>query len=178
MSHESPLQALTGIAAELIPDAGIAESRAIGSNDPLLRRTYVRAVFALVEGLNFARLHLSTEPGYLPAAAVERAAIAVKIEKKALKANYEGSIPSSTRTSVAAFAAAHGVSNPLSPLAEGWHTFVDAVVVRNRITHPSSGADCRVSNADFELVQRAHHWYQDLEMQLLQSAKAHGEHGA
>jgi hypothetical protein len=48
---EMPLVLLSGIASELIPGAGIAESRAIGSTDPLLWRSYVREVLALVEGL-------------------------------------------------------------------------------------------------------------------------------
>lgn len=178
MSEESPLSVLAGIAAELIPDAGIAESRAIGSTDPLLRRSYVRAVFALVEGLNFARLRVSTESEHLPPAALRKADIAVRVEKRALKGSHEGSIPSSTRTAVAAFAAAHQIPNPLAPLPEGWQAFVDAVAVRNRITHPCSGADCRVSDADFKLVQMAHHWYQELQMQLLESARQHGKHGA
>ncbi len=178
MSDETPIVVMTGIGAELIPDAGIAESRAIGSTDDLRRRSYVRAVFALIEGLNYARLLVSTESSHLADTARQRADLAVRVEKRALKGTDDGGIPASTRTSFAAFAAAHDVPNPLTLSGDDWRAFVDAVAVRNRITHPRSGADCRISDEDFALVQRVHHWYQELEQRLLQTAVGPGKYGA
>jgi hypothetical protein len=178
VDEESPILVLVGIGAVLIPDAGIAESRAIGSTDALLRRSYVRAVFALIEGLNYARLLVSTDSQHLADPAREQAALAVRLEKRALNDSDDGRIPSSTRKSFAAFAAAHGVSNPLSPSGDDWQAFRDAVEVRDRITHPRSAAHCRVSDDDFALVQRVHHWYQNLDQRVLTEAREHAAHGA
>ena len=175
---ESPIHTLTGISAELIPDAGIAESRAIGFPDDLSRRSYVRAVFALIEGLNYARLRISTEAGHLSDDMLRAADVAVRLEKRALeglKGRDDSGISSSMRTSFAAFAAAHGIANPLSPSGEAWQDFMDAIEVRRRLTHPRSGQDCRISDEDFDLVRRVHHWYQDVDSLLFNAAVAKGE---
>ncbi|MGH2362309.1 MAG: hypothetical protein ACRDGM_17435 [bacterium] len=175
--EESPLLVLTGIASELIPDAGIAEVRAIGSSDPLLWRSYVRAVFALIEGLNYARLHVARQSPHLTAEARQRAHEAAQAEKKVAKADDAGGVTSPTRVSCAAHAAAHGVQNPLAPSGPDWDALLDAVAIRNRITHPKSGADCRVSEAEWQLVRRVHHWYQQLDTQLMDATHQSNQGG-
>ncbi len=83
MSDESPWLVLAGIAADLMPDVGIAGSRAIGSDDALLRRNYVRAVFALIEGLNYARRYVAEESTHPSTEARSKAREAAGSEKKA-----------------------------------------------------------------------------------------------
>ena len=168
---ESPIEILVGIGSELIPDAGIAEARATGSNDPLLWRSYVRAVFALIEGLNYARLHMAKEPVHVPAEAAERAREAARLEKKNAKADHAREVVVSTRVSFAAHAAAYQVQNPLTPSGSDWSEFLAAVAVRDRITHPKSKADCQVSDVDCALIRRVHHWYQQLDVRLMEASR-------
>jgi hypothetical protein len=168
---ETPLVLLAGIASELIPDAGIAESRAIGSTDPLLWRSYVRAVLALVEGLNYARAHVAKHSSHLTPEARLRARDAGKREEASAKAEEPSKIARCTRASFAAHAAAHQVPNPLTPFGPDWDAFREAVRIRNRITHPKCVADCRVSATDRELVRNVHHWYQELDMKLMDASR-------
>jgi len=171
VSEESPLLVLTGIAAELMPDVGIAGSRAIGSDDALLRRNYVRAVFALIEGLNYARRYVAEESTHLSAEARSRAREAVRSEKKRLKDQDGSGVSDGLQLSFAAFAAAEEVDNPLVDSGPEWNTFLEAVAVRNRITHPRSGADCRVSDSDLVLIHAALRWYQELDTKLMVAAR-------
>ena len=171
MHEESPLVVMAGIGGQLIPDAAIAESHVIGSADGLVRRSYVRAVFALVEGLNYARLYIAKESAHLLPDARAKADVAAQSEKRKAKEDDAGGVPSSTRVSFAAFAAAHGVENPLVATGSEWDAFLAAIAVRNRITHPLSSADCAVSDEDVALVRKAHHWYQDLDMRLLRNVE-------
>jgi len=160
-----------GVASELVPDAGIAESRAIGSQDSLVRRSYVRAVFALVEGLSYSIRYVAEGAPHLSPDARRRAREAARAEKKAAKDDDTGAFASAVRVAFAAFAAASGCRNPLVPSGTGWESFVSAIAVRHRITHPRSRSDCLISDEDFALVQRAHHWYQDVETALLQNVQ-------
>lgn len=43
----------------------------------------------------------------------------------------------------------------------GWQAFRDAIKIRNRITHPRSPADCRVSNEDLATVRSAQSWFHE-----------------
>jgi hypothetical protein len=168
---EAALVLLTGIASELIPDAGIAESSAIGTTNALLWRSYVRAVMALVEGLNYARSYVAEHSSHLTADARLRARDAAKREESAAEAEERSKVARCTRASFAAHAAAYQVPNPLTPSGPDWHAFREAVRVRNRITHPKSAADCRVSEADRDLVRSVHHWYQELDMKLMEASR-------
>jgi hypothetical protein len=170
-ADESPIVVYTGVAAELGPDAAIAESRAIGSQDPLLRRSYVRAVFAFVEGMSYSLRYLAEHAPHFSPDARRRAREAARAEKRFTKREGCGSLDSAVRVAFAAFAAAGGYANPLVASGEDWKAFCLALAIRHRITHPRSHVDCHVSADDFGVVQRAHHWYQGLEMALLQNVQ-------
>jgi hypothetical protein len=73
-------------------------------------------------------------------------------------------------------AAAHRVSSPLVPAGSEWQSFRRAIAVRNRVTHPKSGRDCEVSEADVALLRQVHHWYYTVSSALIE--RLPGEHDA
>ena len=41
----------------------------------------------------------------------------------------------------------------------GWANFKKALIIRNRITHPKSLAECEICDADFQTVLGASDWF-------------------
>jgi len=165
---DTSLMDLVGVAAQMIADAGIAESRAIGSADQLDRRTYVRTVFALVEGVSFCRRNHAENDSLLSEARRDRARKAAAAAWAAgqhvgekMKACLR------VRAGFAAVAAAHEIANPLGTDGGDWQHFKDALEVRNRITHQKTLADCTVGDEDVALVREVHAWYQRLDTELM-----------
>jgi hypothetical protein len=164
---------LVCVAAQLIVDAGISESRAIGSTDQLDRRTYVRTVFALVEGVSFCqRRHAENDPQLTEGQRENARRAADAAWKAGQRAGEKMKACLRVRSGVAALATAHNLDDPLDTSSNAWQRFQEALEVRNRITHPRTLADCIVKDEDVALVREVHAWYQAMDMAL--TAKIQG----
>jgi hypothetical protein len=164
---------LVGVASQMIVDAGISESRVIGSTEQLERRTYVRTVFALVEGVSFCqRRHAENDPQLTEGQRENARRAADAAWRAGQRAGESMKACLRVRSAVAALAAAHSLDDPLDTKSNAWRRFQEAVEVRNRITHPKTLADCIVKDDDVTLVREVHAWYQAMDMAL--TAKIQG----
>jgi hypothetical protein len=168
VTPDTPVQDMTAVFVELLRDTVDAQARTFDPDTPSDRRTYVRSLFALMEGLNYCQRRLALEHPGFSASARARASAAAKRGAAEAKKMHLGRAAAATRVSFATFAAAHGVSNPLVCSDPGWQDYLAAITVRNRITHPRSGPDCVISDEDLALVRRVHRWYQSMSERLLE----------
>ncbi|MBI1815909.1 MAG: hypothetical protein HYR72_13095 [Deltaproteobacteria bacterium] len=58
---------------------------------------------------------------------------------------------------------------------EGWRAFLDAIAIRNRVTHPRTRADLWLTEEDLERVDRAIKWYEDETAKFLQGFRPRGK---
>jgi hypothetical protein len=54
---------------------------------------------------------------------------------------------------------------------DGWRAFLDAVAIRNRVTHPRSRDDLWLTEEDLDRVDRAAKWFEDESARFLQHFK-------
>jgi hypothetical protein len=155
------------VASTLVVDAAKAEVKAIGAADEYERRSYARALFAFIDGVTYCQRQLAQYDSRLTTHARARGNAAAKHARRiGRKARDKESLALGVRAAFAAMSAAHQVANPLVAAGDAWESFRQAIAIRNRVTHPKSGADCAVSEADVQLLRRAHHWYYDVSSEL------------
>ena len=58
-----------------------------------------------------------------------------------------------------AFAQANGATSAVKFNSPEWNDFLKAVSIRDRVTHPKSGADWKLSDADVQLAKNAWLWF-------------------
>ena len=157
------------VATTLVVDAAKAEVQAIGATDDYERRTYARALFALIDGVTYAQRQLAEHDARLPTQARARGKAAAKHARRiGRKAGDKESVALAVRAAFAAMSAAHQVPNPLVAGGDTWRSFRQAIAIRNRVTHPKTGMDCAVADSDLSLLRRVHHWYYDVSSALLE----------
>ncbi|MCC6498583.1 MAG: hypothetical protein IT193_20265 [Propionibacteriaceae bacterium] len=159
---QSAFDDLIGVVSQLGVDATLAQVRAIGSVDQYDRRTYVRTFFAFVEGTTFCEQKLAEHDPGLTEGQRERAHTSGKAARASAQRSGERSKPCLDLLSAfAAVTAAHGIPNPIDTASPSWQAFRDAVLVRNRVTHPRTAAECSVSEDDITVIRSVHGWYQE-----------------
>lgn len=136
------------------------------------RRTYIRAVFALIEG------NINVMSDVVLKAALRGEIILSEGDMESLKQERQHN--GKTRPSYhklcdrlgevcAAFARLNGSDFVLNKNSRGWTDFLEAIQVRNDIMHPKSTESFHVSDTRFGQVQRARSWHNDELARLLQT---------
>jgi hypothetical protein len=143
------------------------------------RRTYVRAVFALIEGnMNFMagvvlasaeRGEIELTPRELEIARQER--VSMEAGRPAVGPKF---IPLGDRLSplMSMFARCHARTYALYKGSSGWVSFSAAIEIRNRITHPRSESAFAVSNAELECLAKGKEWFAASIEELLSACSA------
>jgi hypothetical protein len=168
---------LMGALAEDVHRATTAMSEA---GDQFSIRQYVRAAFALKEGLTHSmkRMALEVDDDERVLDAAERTVLA----ERAFDLNDQGQVTSrqatypwlrSARFAFDAFAKAQGLNVRLDASGVGWARLREAVGIRNRITHPKSTADIAVSPPEAQTVWDANILFVQQLLDLMQAAAAH-----
>ena len=143
---------------ELLPDVYAAAadvSRQTG------RRTYARALFALIEAVNHSQ-HATTQarPGLDPEIRERvRLAPAITWRKARGQGAPECTLLRSTVGCAAAFATYFGCPSPIRMTDTPWDDLARALDIRVRIKAPSGHEECLVSDEELALLRIAHRWY-------------------
>jgi hypothetical protein len=120
-----------------------------------------------IDGVTYCQRQLAEYDARLATQDRARANAAAKHARRiGRKAGDKESLALAIRAAFAAMSAAHQVANPLVAAGEAWQSFRQAIAVRNRVTHPKSGAHCAVSEVDVKLLRQVHHWYYDVSSAL------------
>jgi len=139
------------------------------SDEPLHRRNYVRAVFAMVDGFLSALKAHTIEEWEAGRFTPTRPEIALLFEEAYYVDDHGRAdarpaflpMKNNVRFAFDVFARAHGVGDRPDYTHPGWPAFQTATEVRNRITHPKAAADLEISDPDLKAIEDAFSWFLD-----------------
>lgn len=138
-----------------------------------LRRTLIRSIFSFIEGCCF-RLKQDAlvfcddfSPGEISLLKGKTYILndrgIVKEKEAYLKAK------ANLRLAFKAYAKAFNADFELKVNSKGWESYLEALEIRNRITHPKKFLDLVIRNEDMEKVMEARIWFGENLTQLLKS---------
>ena len=131
------------------------------------RRTFVRSLFAGIEGINHRMKHFSMLLANIHEIDLTHAQIAV-LREETYSLNEKGvatSSKSKLRTkenlcfTVKTFARVCNSSYQVDRNSEEWASFNEALRIRDRLTHPKSSDDLIISDTELKTVQKTFKWY-------------------
>jgi hypothetical protein len=117
------------------------------------RRNFVRAVFALVEGMSAVLGQIGLAFHSLGAVTLTQEEADILADRKRAKFSKR------VRCAIDAYAAASRVPSRLDTNAAGWQALTTASLVRDRIVHPKTPADCVVSDTDLQTTRAGATWF-------------------
>lgn len=143
-------------------------------------RSFVRAAFAMIEGsvFNLKQIALALSKhgkgGFSQAELVMLEEVSYDLDDKgATKSQVKFiPLPKNIKFAFSAAARAFRVAYELKVDDNGWNTFKDALVIRNRITHPKSIDDLKLSDKEVQTVADATEWYLRVQRELIQKMMA------
>jgi hypothetical protein len=143
------------------------------------RRIFVRSVFAFIEAVVFRLKQLALE-------ASNELSVELSISETALlsEESYELTekgdpytktnhlqLPKNTRFAFKAVAQVFSSEYKLKIDNSGWASFLDAIKIRNRLTHPKTIGDTSVSDQELDVVSKALLWFTNSELELVKEAR-------
>lgn len=165
--------------AKEVGDRSIAAE--VTDDQACARRSYVRAVFALIEAIveQHKRLLLElSEHNFVQLSP----GVAYVLKEEGFIVNDDGSVAvrdqylqlrRKLRAVYRAAAEAFGGPLKIEYGSNGWRSFGDAVKLRDRITHPLSYEDCLISGDDLDTLDRANHWFKGVNTEFVRLAREH-----
>jgi len=165
---------------ELIED--VQASASLWASDPcaFTRRTYIRTVFAFVEGMiqvmksSCLLFNERMEEKVLTPEEI----VLLREEQAQLKENGAVSIRNTKISLAPNFRFAMACANKVFELnhapdtgGQGWQDFKNAISIRNRITHPGSPEDLEIDEADIETVNNAMGYFRNETIPFIESRK-------
>lgn len=165
----------------LANDVVIAERELDEAEPQSRRRSYVRAVFALVEGVTFVMKQFALsvhESGGITFPSAELALLreeqydldkgTPRTQQKFLK------VADNMRFAFKMFAEAFQSTYILDTSVHHWQRFLVAIDVRNRITHPKAPDDLIISDDEMRRIQEVAAWYRTVTGDLFRSRSIPG----
>jgi hypothetical protein len=144
--------------------------------DAYSRRSYVRAVFAAVEGITHGMkrvvLHVCKHwPCRLDANEVERL-MDTEIDQRGKSRKRFLSFRDNITFVFRMFAKVHGFDCEADFRCKGWSALLEAAEIRNRVTHPKCSRDLDLSDDDLAKIREAAEWYFPTRDRLVAQATA------
>ena len=143
------------------------------------RRTFVRAVFALVEGnmnLMASVCLQSADRGEVQMSVNEREVLSQErnVQRKSMGTTIPKFKPAKDRLGplMNIFARLYGRTYALNKSNAGWRSFATSVELRNRITHPRNASAFKVNDAELRTLEHAKAWFADSMEDLLNTCFA------
>ena len=160
-------------------DRSITES--VSEEQETNRRSYVRAVFAIIEAIVEQHKRLILELGEkeivtLPKGAREALSEYIYIVKDNGDISPQFRYLQLQRKLRAVYKVAEEVfGDPLDIDFgdQGWESLQKAIQIRDSLTHPKSKNDCDVQNPFLEIVETAENWFKRLNKEFVRIAESH-----
>jgi hypothetical protein len=154
---------------------------AVSDEEYTHRRSYVRAVFALVEAVVEQHKCLILELTGLGAARVG-AGVQEVLHERTFFVKDNGAVGEKEkylqlerklRAVYRAAGEAFGQPLLIDFSTEGWRAFQVALNVRDRITHPKTYVACHVEEGDLDAVDKGHAWFREVNNEFVRLARDH-----
>jgi hypothetical protein len=143
------------------------------------RRTFVRSVFAFVEGVVFRLKQMALEASSELQVSLSIPEVAVLSEETyelndkgepSAKSNYP-QLPRNTKFAFKIVAYVFSINYKLKIDDSGWASFLEAIKIRNRLMHPKTIQETSISDEDLEIVGKALMWFIESELGLVKQAR-------
>lgn len=166
----------------LFDDVFQAEEICVAAPSDFANRTFVRTYFAYVEGVaNLLRqVTLVSLDGLGVLTAKETAAL----KEQKLKPQGTGPdkiIPAflpmeeSLKFTLRCYAKNHGIDGDDPELGSGWESMLNAIKIRNRLTHPKSVVSLTLTQEEINSVNEARKWWHESVQKLLTACEHEDE---
>lgn len=160
----------------LLEDSALAELLLETVDIPFHRRTYVRTIFASIEGsiwlMKQVCLHAVESPDS-PEMPISEYLLLSETEYS-LKGNGDIkeqakflSLTDNLQFVVKVVNYRHSAGIDLEIGKKTWQNFQEAIKIRNRITHPKSSDDYDITDAEMKLCTKVSHWFNGLTKSFL-----------
>lgn len=145
-----------------------------GEDNPFMRRAFVRATFAFVEGTAHTMKRIAIamhEDGEVEFSNAELAVLREEAYElsgsgKAQKRKMKMRTLDNVRFAFDSFAHAHQLKASLRVDGSGWQEMQAALLIRHRLLHPKAPKDLELSDEEIEIVNGAGKWFQDAVIEL------------
>jgi hypothetical protein len=144
-----------------------------------IRRMYTRSAFALIEGTLFQMKQTVLEASNLYGIDLSKQETALLSEESydlndkgepITKAQYH-QLPKNLKFAFKTMARVFDAKYDLKVNDNGWTTFLEAIKIRNRVTHPKQIQDIIISDKEMHVLGEATLWFGNSVLTLLQSAR-------
>jgi len=169
---------------ELANDTEECRKQQIQEDKACWRRSYVRSVFAYIEGNVYLLKRLTLIDFKIAEISLNSAEVAFLLEESYhlsdngtvnTKPHYGVKIGSNIRFLFHIISEKYGINNELDVSTGVWNTFQNALKVRNRINHPKDAGDIKVSDQDIKDAVHTFEWFKASVNKLVEDA-THGHH--
>ena len=167
MGQKKTLRQILEILPELVRDVEACEESLNDANDKQhLRRSYVRALFTMIEGtvhsikeLEFAELN-SREKSHIPTlVALKESVFEVDRRGKIQEGVKFVQIANNLRFAANIFDKTFDKQLDLGIGATKWENFKTSIKIRNRITHPKKVDDITISDDELLIIKQVNEWF-------------------
>lgn len=134
----------------------------------VIRRSYVRSVFAFIEGYTYGfkqiSLRISKEPIGIklsPEEIVVLKEIEISIDEKGHIKERPKYMPAKNSLvfSLSSIAKQHEANFELDKGGQGWEAYKASLTIRDRLMHPKSHKDLKVNDIELSKVENAYNWF-------------------
>lgn len=164
--HRVPLEELKELLQVASDDLTHIGTIAEKTSDQWAIRAFIRATFALIEGVTFAmkQMALAQHTWFTHAELAILREEAPHLDQKGAAAVGPMHLKLSRNVKFAFMALARSLKgrDALDTQSGGWRNFKEAIEVRNRLMHPRGAADLQVSFKEMEMANRAFAWFNAL----------------
>lgn len=137
-------------------------------NEQFWRRTYIRTIFSLFEGIIHMLRQIAIEPCYVgeetglshyEISALKGETYKISGRGKIMPKAYYYNISKGIMLINRSLRKRRIITEEIDPHGEAWEAFNHAVRTRNRITHPKKESDLLITEAEFEEFQSVTKWF-------------------
>jgi len=167
ISQPDDLKSLEEMFELLAADAEYLRERVAQSDSAEARRSFVRSVFALIEGIVFAIKRCALAGNSVQVARLSAAERAL-LQEEFYDLTDDGDaktrpaflhLAKNLRFAFKLFARCYEADHDLSPDEVGWAAFRRSARVRNRLMHPKNASDLEVTDAELADATRVMNWF-------------------
>ena len=148
---------------------------------PFKRRTFVHTLFAFIEGEIYRRKQVALAIYDAHGVAFSEAEIAM-LKEKSYDLDRRGKVTlqqkflrleNNLKFSFDVFARSFNTKFEIQLENDNrWESFLKAIEIRNKITHPKNETDLIISDTDLEHIQKAFHWFAESSNELFNIVSA------
>lgn len=174
MEQKKTLKQILELLPELVRDVSDCEE-SLAEDKQYLRRSYVRSLFAMIEGtihcvkeLEFGELY-TRKKACIPTLVALKEEMFDIDEKGKIKKNTKFVMSANNlRFMVNTFERLYGKDLDLGIGTLRWTSFKRAIKIRNRITHPKEPGDLNISGKELAIAKNVNEWFNGIVKDIIE----------